>query len=93
MNLDYKIIVLFYILFINLINLILFREDKKRARNRAWRIPESTLLIISLMGGSIGGLIGMNLFKHKTKKLKFTLLMPLSLLINIYVFKTIINMI
>lgn len=78
---------LVYCLFINLITFVLFYLDKKRARNRQWRIPESTLLFASLLGGALGGLIGMNLFRHKTKKMKFTIGMPLILIVNIFILK------
>lgn len=76
-----------YCFSINLINFVLFYLDKKRARNRQWRIPESTLLFISLLGGTIGGLVGMNLFRHKTKKMKFIIGMPLILIVNILIIK------
>lgn len=76
-----------YYFSINLINFVLFYLDKKRARNRQWRIPESTLLFISLLGGTIGGLVGMNLFRHKTKKMKFVIGMPLILIVNILIVK------
>lgn len=47
--------------------------DKKKAKFGRWRISEKTLLIIALFGGSIGTIVGMYWFRHKTKKLKFTL--------------------
>lgn len=72
-----------YLIIINLISFILFTLDKKRSISKKWRIPESTLIFVSLMGGSAGSLLGMKLFKHKTKKLKFTILVPISLIINI----------
>lgn len=79
-----KEILFIYYIIINLINLVLFYLDKKRARNRQWRIPESTLLLVSLLGGALGGLIGMEMFKHKTKKMKFIIGMPLILIVNIF---------
>lgn len=72
-----------YLIVINLTSFILFALDKKRSLRRKWRIPESTLIFVSLMGGAVGSLLGMKLFKHKTKKLKFTILVPISLIINI----------
>lgn len=88
MQVKYGYEILFaYCFSINLINFILFYSDKKRARNRQWRIPESTLLFVSLLGGAIGGLIGMKVFKHKTKKIKFTIGMPLILIVNIFILK------
>ena len=82
-----KEIFFIYIITINLINFILFNSDKKRAKTRQWRIPESTLLFVSLLGGTIGGLNGMNLFRHKTKKMKFIIGMPLILIINVFIIK------
>ena len=80
-------IFLTYLVFINLLNFCLFSSDKKRARNRQWRIPESTLLLVSLFGGTLGGLIGMNVFKHKTKKIKFIIGLPVILIINFLIIK------
>ncbi len=74
-----------YLLIINVVNFVLFGVDKKRARKREWRIPESALLFISLLGGALGGIIGMNFYKHKTKKMKFTIAMPIILILNIII--------
>lgn len=87
MKYNSEFILWIYLLLINSINFFLFQIDKKRARNRKWRIPESTLLFISILGGSIGGLLAMNLFKHKTKKLLFILGMPTILILNIVIIK------
>lgn len=57
--------------------------DKSRAVHKEWRIPEKTLIGISVMGGSIGMLLGMNVFRHKTKHLKFTIGVPLILIMQI----------
>lgn len=53
--------------------------DKKRAIKKQWRISESTLILTSILGGSIGSLIGMYTFRHKTKHLKFKLGIPIIL--------------
>ena len=53
--------------------------DKWKAKKNRWRIRESTLLIVAALGGSIGSLAGMYLFRHKTQHLKFTLGVPLIL--------------
>ena len=84
-NIDYRIGL--YLILINVITFILFTLDKKRARSRQWRIPESTLLFVSLLGGAVGGLIGMQIFKHKTKKMKFVIGMPIILVFNIMILK------
>lgn len=75
----------FYLILINIVTFIMFAIDKKRAKRNQWRIPESQLLFFSLLGGSIGGIIAMKIVKHKTKKPKFTIGMPLLLLINIFI--------
>ena len=62
-----------YLISINLIGSILMFIDKRNAILKKWRIKENTLLLISLIGGCIGKLLGMNIFKHKTKKAKFKL--------------------
>ena len=62
-----------YLISINLIGSILMFIDKRNAILKKWRIKENTLLLISLIGGCICILLGMNIFKHKTKKLKFIL--------------------
>lgn len=58
-------------------------EDKRRAVHHAWRIPEKTLFLVSLVGGSIGTWAGMYLFHHKTKHWYFVLGMPLILILQI----------
>lgn len=76
-------ILLLYLLFINLSAFILMGVDKHKARRGAFRIPELTLFIFALAGGAIGSLLGMRLFHHKTRKLRFVLGMPLILLAQI----------
>lgn len=57
--------------------------DKWKAKRGAWRIPEATLLSLVLLGGGIGGIAGMYIFKHKTKKAKFFLGFPIILIAEI----------
>ena len=85
LNIDYRIGL--YLIVINVFTFTLFSLDKKRAKSRQWRIPESTLLFLSLLGGTVGGLIAMQFFKHKTKKMKFVIGMPIILGINIMILK------
>ncbi|MGE5379438.1 MAG: DUF1294 domain-containing protein [Methylocystaceae bacterium] len=67
---------LWYLLITNLITLVVFAVDKKRAKRGQWRIKESTLLFWCLIGGSIGGLAGMYLLRHKTRHPKFSIGIP-----------------
>ncbi|MBR6307825.1 MAG: DUF1294 domain-containing protein [Lachnospiraceae bacterium] len=57
--------------------------DKYRAENHKWRISEAMLFFFAIIGGSIGSIIGMHFFRHKTKHKSFTIGMPLILLIQI----------
>ena len=72
-----------YLVLVNAAALALMLTDKKKARRGAWRIPEATLLGIAVFGGSIGAIIGMYLFRHKTRHLKFSLGLPLILAVQI----------
>ena len=72
-----------YLLIINALGLLLMLTDKQKACRGAWRIPERTLLWIAALGGSLGSWIGMQLFRHKTKHLKFTLGIPMILALQI----------
>jgi uncharacterized membrane protein YsdA (DUF1294 family) len=58
--------------------------DKFKARKKLWRIPEATLMTVAALGGSIGSLLGMYTFRHKTKHIKFTLGIPVILVIQIF---------
>lgn len=70
-------------LFMGLITFFLYGADKRKARKGKWRIPESTLLLFSFFGGSLGAFLGMQLFRHKTQHWKFKILVPLSLVLHI----------
>ena len=76
-------ILLFYLLIVNAAGFILMLVDKIKAKRNLWRIPEATLFLVAAVGGSIGSLLGMYTFRHKTKHLKFTLGMPLILALQI----------
>ena len=75
--------ILLYFLIINLIGFLAMAIDKKKAKNNAWRIPENTLFSITVLGGGIGTIAGMYVFRHKTKKPKFTIGMPVILVLEI----------
>lgn len=65
-----------YLIVINILTFLVFGIDKRKARKGRWRIPEATLIGLSAASGSIGALLGMHLFRHKTQKRKFTLGIP-----------------
>ena len=68
---------------LNLLSFALYGIDKAKAKRGAWRIPEKTLLLAAFLGGSLGALLGMEVFRHKTKHWKFKLLVPLFLILHI----------
>ncbi|MDF2473480.1 MAG: hypothetical protein K0R21_1262 [Anaerocolumna sp.] len=72
-----------YLLIINLIGFILMGMDKTKARKNQWRIPEKTLFIAAILGGSVGSILGMKFFRHKTKHPIFALGMPVILIVQI----------
>ena len=74
---------LLYLLLINAGAFVLMLADKQKARKKRWRIPERTLIGSALLGGSLGALLGMYTFRHKTKHLKFTLGVPAILIAQI----------
>lgn len=77
---------IFYLIFINIVAFILMGVDKRRAVRHRWRIRESTLFLISIIGGSIGALLGMFLFRHKTNHRSFRTGLPVILVIHIIIF-------
>lgn len=83
--------ILSYLGVINFIGLIIMGIDKLKAKKRAWRVPESTLFVIALIGGSLGTTIGMFLFRHKTKHWYFRYGMPAILIIQIAIVVILMN--
>ena len=81
-NIKYVII---YLAAMSLVTFILFGADKHKAKAHKWRIPEKTLLGISLLGGFVGGVIGMEFFRHKTKHWYFYAVMLVSLILWAFV--------
>lgn len=79
-------IVNIYLIIINILSLILMIIDKILAIKKKQRISEFHLLTITIFGGSIGTIIGMILARHKIRKLKFILLVPLSLILHIFIY-------
>ena len=72
-----------YIIIINIIGFALMGIDKRKAQRSAYRIPEATLFTIAFMGGSLGSVLGMYTFRHKTKHWYFKFGMPIILILQI----------
>lgn len=75
--------IIIYLIVINLIGFYMMWSDKRRAKWGRWRIPENTLFMVTALGGGIGTIAGMYTFRHKTKKLKFTIGLPAILILEI----------
>ena len=77
--------IIIYLLIINLVSFLSMGIDKWKAKRGAWRIPEQTLISMVLLGGGIGGIIGMYMFRHKTKKPRFYIGFPVILISEIII--------
>lgn len=75
--------VLIYFIFINFTAFLLMGMDKSKARRGKWRIPEKTLFLSAILGGSIGAILGMQIFRHKTKHASFRIGMPCILIFQL----------
>ncbi len=74
---------IYYLIIMNAIGFLIMLIDKRKAIKNKWRIPESTLLGIGLIGGSLGCTLGMYLFRHKTRKPPFSVGLPMMVLLHI----------
>lgn len=72
-----------YLVFVNVIAFLVYGVDKLKARKGRWRISEATLLLLAIVGGSIGAWLGMKAWHHKTKHLKFMYGLPAILLLQL----------
>ena len=72
-----------YLVVINLISFIVFGVDKHKARKHRWRVPEKVLFLLAIIGGSVGSIIGMYTFRHKTRHWYFVIGMPLILILQL----------
>lgn len=72
-----------YFIIVNIIGFALMGIDKHKAKKRAFRIPEATLFIVAIIGGSIGSILGMHIFRHKTRHWYFVYGMPFILAVQI----------
>lgn len=75
--------IIIYLVVINIIGFLAMWIDKRKAERGKWRIKEKTLFMITLLGGGIGTISGMYTFRHKTKKLSFTIGLPSILILEI----------
>ncbi|MBQ2980989.1 MAG: DUF1294 domain-containing protein [Lachnospiraceae bacterium] len=78
-------IIIIYAVIINIIGLFSMLIDKRRAIKNKWRIPEKTLFLIAVIGGSVGSIAGMRLFRHKTKHWYFAYGMPAILIVQLVI--------
>ena len=74
---------LIYLLVINIVGFVYMGIDKWKAKRNAWRIPEDTLFAITALGGGIGTIAGMYTFRHKTRKPKFFIGIPVILILQV----------
>ena len=74
-----------YFIVINLLTFLLYGLDKYKAIRQEWRIPERALLLMAFVGGAFGALSAMRIFRHKTRKGRFKLIIPLFCLLWGYV--------
>ena len=74
---------LYYLIVINIVTFLIYGIDKWKAKQGSWRISEATLLMLAVIGGSIGALLGMKVWRHKTQHKKFKYGLPLILIIQI----------
>lgn len=77
------VLLLVYAVLLNLAGFCSMGIDKKRAKKGQWRVKERTLFLVAILGGSIGSILGMRVFRHKTKHRTFVIGMPLILVIQI----------
>ena len=76
-------VIAIYLLAINVIAFLTYGLDKLKAKKEMWRVPEKVLLLMAALGGSIGALLGMKIFHHKTQKWKFKIGVPVILVLQI----------
>ena len=86
--------IIIYLLAVNIIGFLAMGLDKWKAKRASWRIPENTLFMFTILGGGIGTIAGIYVFRHKTQKKKFTIGMPVIFILEViliiyllYIFK------
>lgn len=80
---NFRNVLLVYLIIINLAGFLSMYIDKEKAKRKKWRIPEKTLFLIAILGGSIGSNLGMRVCRHKTKHWYFVIGMPLIFLLQV----------
>ena len=78
-------IICLYLLIINAAGFLLMYADKQKAKKHLWRIPEATLFTVAALGGSVGSILGMYAFRHKTRHYKFVIGMPAILILQLLI--------
>lgn len=76
-------LIIYYLVAINIVAFFVYGIDKLKAKRNRWRIPESTLLLLAVIGGSVGALLGMKVWHHKTMHKKFIYGIPLIIAVQI----------
>jgi len=84
-------LIILYFVFVNLLGFALMGIDKHKAVKRLWRIPEAVLFIVAIIGGSIGCIFGMQIFRHKTRYWNFVYGIPAILILQIILILLILN--
>lgn len=79
-------VLLIYLAVVNIIAFMVMGIDKYKAKRHKWRISELSMFVLGFVGGGSGVLLGMLVFHHKTKHLKFTLGIPVVVVLNILMF-------
>ena len=75
--------IIIYLIIVNIIAFCMMGIDKSKAKKKKWRIPEKSLFLSAILGGSIGANAGMQVFRHKTKHMTFVIGMPVILILQV----------
>ncbi len=84
-------LIITYVIFVNLLGFALMGIDKRKAVKHLWRIPEAVLFIVAVIGGSIGCIFGMQIFRHKTRYWNFVYGMPAILILQVVLILLLLN--
>lgn len=83
--------IIIYMITVNIIGFIAMGIDKRKAKKGSWRITENTLFMFTILGGGIGTIAGIYAFRHKTKKKRFTIGMPVICILEIILIIYLLN--